>query len=109
MCEVLEISTSTYYKYRDILKHFGDDTTDDDMISLDYKCGNEEYYKTALNTIDKKIEIKNERKRRFALPKNIIPKEINHSKQRKQKKSGQTNKQLKKRKPSNLFLLRHSP
>ena len=43
-----------YYKYRDILKHFGDDTTDDDMISLDYKCGNEEYYKTALNTIDKK-------------------------------------------------------
>lgn len=45
---------SAYYKYRDILKHFGDDTTDDDMISLDYKCGNEEYYKTALNTIDKK-------------------------------------------------------
>lgn len=43
-----------YYKYRDILKHFGDDTTDDDMISLDYKCGNEEYYKTVLNTIDKK-------------------------------------------------------
>lgn len=43
-----------YYKYRDILKYFGDDTTDDDMISLDYQCCNEEYYKTALNTIDKK-------------------------------------------------------
>jgi len=43
-----------YYKYRDILKYFGDDTTDDDMISLDYQCCNEEYYKTALNKIDKK-------------------------------------------------------
>ena len=45
---------SAYYKYRDILKYFGDDTTDDDMISLDYQCCNEEYYKTALNKIDKK-------------------------------------------------------
>lgn len=42
-----------YYKYRDILSYFGENTKDDDMISVDYKDGNEFYYKTAVKTIVK--------------------------------------------------------
>jgi hypothetical protein len=61
-----DIMYSAYYKYRDILNYFGDNTKDDDMVSLHIRRGDYlslenynynldmSYYKDALNIVKKK-------------------------------------------------------
>uniref|UniRef100_A0A6C0K6E1 Glycosyltransferase n=1 Tax=viral metagenome TaxID=1070528 RepID=A0A6C0K6E1_9ZZZZ len=61
-----DIMYSAYYKYRDILNYFGDNTKDDDMVSLHIRRGDYlslenynynldmSYYKDALNIVKRK-------------------------------------------------------